>query len=662
MTNVVDRMKDRTSFLAVGALAFGLAAGSCGPSRQPMPDAGPAPATTGAAGEEAEEARGSLPPVPRVTGPLALDLVYPAEGAALTARDSNFVFGNTGNGDTRLTINGAPVTVAPNGAFLAFLPVPPDGVYQVAGSLNGQTATLTRRIRVPAAAPSVPAEGVTIVPGSAGTRMLTVRQGEPVAVRFRGTPGGQARIVFPDGSSVPLAEQRVTERDEGFMQDRARTPREFTEYAGSFSAATALRARDSQLAATTLVAPASPRGSTAFLELVRGRDTVRTPLELSLGVLAPGQTRVAVAAGERPDGTVIGTAVAGSGTPYHWRFPNGTRFAVIGEQGGQYRVRLTDDQTLWIDARSLRLLPEGTPAPSGAVGAVRIEPTRDWVDVRLSLSDRLPFFVRVDEDRMIIEVYGAESRTNWLYYGTEDPLVRRAEWEQPADDRYTVTLDLAGPVWGWRSFWDESGALVVRVRRPPAIEERRPLAGLLVAVDAGHPPGGAIGPTRLTEAEANLAISRRLVRMLEEAGARVLQTRPDTSAVDLNLRPVLAERADAHLLVSVHNNAFPDGVNPFENNGTTVFYNAPQSLELARAMQRRLVHALGLRDLGIAHADLALVRTTWMPSVLTESMFLMVPEQEAALRSADVHERIARAHFRAIQDFLREWENASDRR
>jgi N-acetylmuramoyl-L-alanine amidase len=123
--------------------------------------------------------------------------------------------------------------------------------------------------------------------------------------------------------------------------------------------------------------------------------------------------------------------------------------------------------------------------------------------------------------------------------------------------------------------------------------------------------------------------------------------------VALGARPLAAERANAELLVSLHNNAFPDGVNPFTNNGTTAFYNAPQSMELARALQRELIAELGLRDLGIARADLALVRPTWFPSSLTETMFLMVPQQEAALRDPAVQERIARAHFRAIEAFLR---------
>ena len=631
------------------ATLFALLA-SCSPA---PPTGGPAPSPPT---PPADEPRGEgLPAVPGRDGPLAIDVVYPAEGAQLTSSDSNFVFGSVGTGRAALRINGAAVEVAPNGAWLAFLPVPRDGVYRVEASAGGRTASLQRTIRVPARTPQ-PARGeaLSIVAATVEPRgTVTVEEGEAVTVRFRGTPGARARLVFPDGSSVPLVETTSVERAEGFQQDVAVQPRAFTEYVGTFAARAPLAARDTSVRAPTLAAGLGRMG-TAMVELARGGDTARLPLELSLGVLRAGEARSAVAATDRADGMVIGQALPGSGTPYHWFFPNGTRFTVTGERAGWYRVRLTEDQHVWIEAGQLRLLPSGVPRASGTVGAVRLLPSRDWIDVRLTTSERLPFRVTADGSALEIEVYGARTRTNWLHYGAEDPWVRRASWEQVREDVYRVRLELERPAWGWRGFFDESGALVVRVRRPPVIDERRPLAGLLIGVDAGHPPGGAIGPTRLTEAEANLAISKRLVRMLEEAGARVLETRPDTAAVALGERPLRAEREGVHLLVSVHNNAFPDGVNPFENNGTTAFYNAPQSLGLARWMQRELVRELGLRDLGVARADLALVRPTWFPSVLTETMFLMVPQQEAALRDPHVHERIARAHFRAIERFLRE--------
>jgi N-acetylmuramoyl-L-alanine amidase len=595
--------------------------------------------------------RNELPPVPARMGALRIEVMYPGENAAIAA-DSNFIFGSVGTGGATLTINGAPVEVAANGAFLGFVPVPADGVYRLRASAGGRTAELERRVRV---SPRTAGAVSGISTGTISPRgSMTGYPGERVTVRFRGAPGGRAQVRLPDGSTYPLAETQIIERAEGFQQDQAVAARQVTEYAGTFPITMPLRVPGDTASSSTLVAGQDAAGP-ATIELFHGTEAARAPLPLNLAVLREGDTRLAVAAATRPGGMAIGTAIPGSGTPYHWFFPNGTRLTVTGEREGAYRVRLMDDLSVWVAAGDVRLLPEGAPPAAETVGTVRVDPEPSHVDVRLVTSDRLPFEVRVVDDRRLeIRVYGAESRANWLHYGTEDPLVRRVEWQQERDDLFVVRMELAEPVWGWRAFWDERGSLVVRVRRPPRIDAGRPLQGLRIAVDAGHPPGGAIGPTGLTEAEANLAISKQLVRMLREAGAEVLETRPDTQPVDLGVRPQRASEWDAHLLVSVHNNAFPDGVNPFENNGTSVFYNQPQSLGLARWMQRELLREIGLRDLGIARADLALVRPTWMPSVLTETMFLMVPQQEAALRDPAVHERIARAHFRAIEAFLRE--------
>jgi N-acetylmuramoyl-L-alanine amidase len=66
------------------------------------------------------------------------------------------------------------------------------------------------------------------------------------------------------------------------------------------------------------------------------------------------------------------------------------------------------------------------------------------------------------------------------------------------------------------------------------------------------------------------------------------------------------------------------------------------------------VRRLGLRDLGIGRGDLALVRGTWMPSILTEGLFMMLPDQEAALRSADGRHRYAQAVLDGLREYLKE--------
>jgi N-acetylmuramoyl-L-alanine amidase len=174
-------------------------------------------------------------------------------------------------------------------------------------------------------------------------------------------------------------------------------------------------------------------------------------------------------------------------------------------------------------------------------------------------------------------------------------------------------------------------------------------------VDPGHPPGGATGPTGLREAEANLGIALELQRLLTAAGARVLMTRSTDTIVDLWPRVRMAERANADVLVSIHNNALPDGINPFVNNGTSVYYNQPRSVPLARAIQSELLRRLGLRDLGVGRGDLALVRGTWMPSVLTEGMFMTLPDQEFALRSPQGRRLYAQAVADGLRRYLADW-------
>jgi N-acetylmuramoyl-L-alanine amidase len=227
--------------------------------------------------------------------------------------------------------------------------------------------------------------------------------------------------------------------------------------------------------------------------------------------------------------------------------------------------------------------------------------------------------------------------------------------DQPTDEVFRFDVELDRPLWGYRYRWDGS-TLLLQVRRPPTVDPARPLNGLRVAVDAGHRASGtdtgAVGPTRLTEAEATLTIVQRLIPMLARAGAEIVHIRTDTTSVPLVVRPVIADAADAHLFLSVHFNAFPDGVNPFENHGTINFYYWPQALELARYMQRELLEELGLPDRGVRYQNLGITRTTWMPSVLTETLFLMFPEQEAAVRTPEVQERIAAAHLRALEAFV----------
>jgi N-acetylmuramoyl-L-alanine amidase len=618
-----------------------------------------------------------LPPIPPADGPLRLDVVYPPEGGVVAARDSTFVFGSTGSGRTQLTINGVPVRVEPNGAFLAFLPVPPDGVYHVQGSRNGESGRLDRTVRVP---PPVRVPGrAEIVPGSAyPTGSLALRRGESLEVGFRGAPGGRAFLRLPSGERIPLIESRPqAESTDAANFERtvpgAPPPSPVATYRGVLTVDQPLSVMDTaigipRLAEPTYMSAISSGAKTdtlsarlvyaiigpAVIEFYVDRDSTRQVLPLNLAPLDPARPRVGIArapAGAPRDWTLRGRhSVAG---PFDYFWPEGTRMTLTGERNGMYRVGLAADRSAWVPTSDVQLLIDGTPPPRGFVSGARMAHSESYVELRVALPETMPFRVDEEESVLHLSVFGATSQLNFFQYGGLDALIDSAEWSQPADDVLRFSVHLTRRVWGYETFFDAGGALVLRIRRPPQIDSARPLAGLRVAVDPGHPPAGAIGPTRLTEAEANLAIALELKPMLEAAGAHVIMTRKDGSPVELGARPLMARDSNAHVLVSIHNNAFPDGVNPFTNNGTSVYYFQRHSVDLAKEFQRELLSELKLRDLGVGRADLALVRPTWVVSALTETSFMMVPQQESGLRDPSVHERIARAHLRALEAFLR---------
>jgi N-acetylmuramoyl-L-alanine amidase len=599
-----------------------------------------------------------------------LRVVYPGEGATIAAYDSTFIYGSTGTGAASLWINGAQVPVQPNGAFLGFLPIPADGRYQLLASAGADTLHLERLVSLPLQLPRFAPDTAVILPASTTPRgAWTALPGERIEVEFRGTPGGVAALRLPGGERVPLVERPLilppTEGEVAFTttgEAEAEQVPGLSSYRGYFAAEPLVAANSSVRRPTLAPLEGGAPERAAILELVVGNDTARAPLPLNLALADPDRPVVAVGNSTPPpagNGLVIGRP--GPGYTYAYFWPNETRLTLTGERNGEYRVQLTPELEAWVASSQVRLLPTGTPPPGGAVGTVRLRPEAGYVDLRITLPERLPFQVNEGERSLELTIFGGVADTDWLLYGPTDPLVRLAEWRQPATGLYQVVLHLERKVWGYQTFWAANGDLVLRVRRPPVIDPDHPLRGLLIAVDAGHPPAGATGPTGLTEAEANLQIALRLQPLLERAGARVFMTRTANFALSLPERTTLATEANADLLVSVHNNALPDGVNPFQNNGTSVYFNHPRAVALARSLQRALLQEFGLRDLGVGRGDLALVRPTWMPSVLTESFFMIIPEQESALRDPAVQERIARAHLRGIEDFLREYAREEER-
>jgi len=583
---------------------------------------------------------------------LHVTVAYPAPTDVLQSHDSAFLFGAVrgARGPVHLGINGQSVPVLPDGGWIAWLPLPDDTVAPfllaaTAGPDSSRTVVTARiapRFRPP------PGRAAWIDTTSfmpMGT--LALPAGEGVLLSVQAAPGASLRLVLPWGASVPLVPDTLPAEPawsvRAFVADTAayRLPPAAGRYLGWLPAA-ALCA-DGRTACATLVVAA-------------GGDTATARWPLTIATVDMSFPQVVVLNDDTAHTGTTDSITPGRAVPhgtYNWFFPTGTVAVESGRWSDQVRLQLSRDAVAWVSASDVVALAPGTPPPGGVVGSVRLTSGPKSVTLRVPLPARLPFLVTERDRSVTVRLYGAASDINWMQYGGTDPLVRRMRYAQPAADELTITLELSRRLWGYRTRL-EGRDLLLEIRRPPRIDRARPLAGRIIVLDPGHPPLGARGPTGLWEPVATLAVARKAKTLLEHAGATVLLTRTDSTPLELYPRTRFAEQHDADVLVSIHANALPDGVNPFTNSGTSVYYFQPRSAALARALERALVAELGVRDLGMGRGDYALVRPTWMPAALTEGLFIMLPEQEAMLASEEGQLRYARGIVRGIEQFLRE--------
>ena len=363
-----------------------------------------------------------------------------------------------------------------------------------------------------------------------------------------------------------------------------------------------------------------------------------------IGLVQLGQSSAADS-----DVTIVGRPTPG-GT-YKWFFAPGTVVPLVARAGRFVRVRLDHELDVYVDTADIQPTI-ATTAPRRTTSNMKVVGSAMGEDVIIPVGPRPPYFVEEGERSLSITLYGVRGNTDIINYGAGDSLVRTVEWNQLSEDRARITVHLRAAPYGYLVLW-ENNAVVLKLRGRPAINASHPLAGLTIAVDPGHPPIGATGPTGLYEATAVLAVGMRLQRMLEERGAHVVMTRTTDAPVALGDRPIIARRANAHAFVSIHLNAFPDGVNPFTNNGTGTYFFRTHSEPLAREVQVGLVSQLGLRDLGVNYDNLAVVRGTWYPAVLCEGAFVIMPDQEAALRTPEYQERYAKGIADGLESYFR---------
>lgn len=568
----------------------------------------------------------------------SIDLVYPPEGHKMPAVSSSFIFGSVTPGSV-LSANGRKVEVEPSGAFMAQIPFEEGDFTIRLEAANGKgKRTLERRVNVARARTLIPSAGLTIVPGAISpSREMSLLPGERLFVSFRGTPRRKASFRISEGPGIVMAEQVTQpERDDRLEAFGEAEPPPTTQpgtYVGS------------------CLVPAGAEWSNERIYCCLidslGNEAVDSTGPL-LSVWPQGQQAIA-----RTVDTVT-ILKTGPDLGYEMFLPPGVKLELTGSDGEHYRTRLSEGKEAWVKKTSVEMVPPGSVLAPAKVALAKAERRVRESEIRVTLSRPVPFRVEADGGcrRLRIWLYGARADMDWVRYQAGDPFVSHLGWCQPSSDVAAIDVELSEPFWGYHPAY-QGNVLSLAIRQRPRIDRRRPFRGLRVAVDAGHSPdNGAVGPLRTLEKDVNWQTAQRLGKKLESLGARVYYPREGSEEVGIYQRPRRAVDWKADLLVSIHHNASPDGANPLKGSGFSTYFYHPQSRELARAVHKRFQKTLKLPDHGFFYGNLVLCRAPEMPSFLVEPAFLIVPKQEAMIRSVAFQEKVADCIVAGMKSFL----------
>ncbi|HTB33913.1 MAG TPA: N-acetylmuramoyl-L-alanine amidase, partial [bacterium] len=216
----------------------------------------------------------------------------------------------------------------------------------------------------------------------------------------------------------------------------------------------------------------------------------------------------------------------------------------------------------------------------------------------------------------------------------------------------------------------------------------RPLNGRrirTIVIDPGHggEDPGAHGPHGLREKDVCLAIALRVKAALaHQPDLTVLLTRDTDVFIPLRGRTEFANRADADLFVSIHNNASPD---PDSHGSQVFFYDSQtsdraaadlvsrenengdslevlltdlgkqvvrdQSIRMAKDVQSDLGTAIKLKRRNVSYAPFFVLARTKMPAILVEVAFITNPSEERLLKNESFQQKVADSLAAGLVDY-----------
>jgi N-acetylmuramoyl-L-alanine amidase len=324
---------------------------------------------------------------------------------------------------------------------------------------------------------------------------------------------------------------------------------------------------------------------------------------------------------------------------------------VVDSFNTDYKVQLSSTHYAYLPKQNFKLDTSLQIQPFYLTGSWRVWGDDRYDYVTIALPEKLPYrsLQMIDPSKIVIDIFGVTSNTNWITQLKTVKEIRNVWYEQVEDDVFRVFIELKHQQhWGYFVSYNKN-ILQVRVKRQPSSLKPK---HLLVAIDAGHggTNSGASGVTsNVLEKDYTLKIASQVQKYLKRKKFKTYMTREADSSLDMIQRTTMLRERDPDLLISIHLNSSSNAT----VKGVSTYYRYIGFRPLSQYILNRMLE-LRLNNFGnIGSFNFALSGPTEYPNCLVEVAFLSNEEDEKRILNGDFHKAVAKKIYKGIKDWLK---------
>ena len=329
-------------------------------------------------------------------------------------------------------------------------------------------------------------------------------------------------------------------------------------------------------------------------------------------------------------------------------------FKIIDSTSAMYEVQLSKNHTAFIEKSFIKkdsTIKEKLFYLSNSWKVQGVD-SIGYDVLSINLDERLPYksWMEVEPSKIIFEIYGVQSNTNWITQLSSVKEIKNVYYNQVEDDVLRVTIELKHDQhWGYSVAYNNKN-LVIKVKRQPQILL---LKNLKIAIDAGHggTNTGASGlKTNASEKIVTLKFAKELEKLLRKQKVNVVMTRKTDTTFDNKDRVLFLQQENPDVLISLHLNSSANVL----VNGSSTYYKHIGFRPLTENILKRMLE-IKMNEFGnVGSFNFTLNAPTDFINCLLEIGFLSNEADEKKILDPKFQAAVARQIVSGLNDWLKD--------